>query len=1063
MKNKYVSALVSLSLVSMSMLPVASYADEIAETPGIEIQAVKLSEDYKDLKVLSPEMKDRFDYFIQQGAFQAESDDDFGVNKTITRDEFVKVANLIFLIPDDEALSNKYKEEFEKIGIITSDGMVVDGAESISRQDLAKYLIYGLGRVDEARKITPITDTSSANLDKVNITLSRFVTLALKLDIMKNQDDGYFYGDRLVTRRMLVEAAYETKRVYEAYKQAGTASGKISLTEAKPSGAKKVTVSFDNPVDLAKTEKMVLTVKKDGSVVSGAAEWASDKKSATITLESKLQKGSYSVELSGLEDAEVDKKSAEFTAEDERIKELQFANPTDQLGRSKVIIEFKQVNQYGEQTQVPAGMFDIRASGNPVQTIPDKQAFKLDLSQEKRGSGVLISIRDRTNGLTLNKTFRVGDRSLVSKIDLGKLTIKDNKDTLQPGSKAYLAFTAYDQYGNKMDDLEELQNGIYMRVDGEQMFVDKGEHTFYDYDNDGFPELELETETDYKQDAASTLFLTALGSGQTVSKSMSLVTPKVPASIAIKEYTSVLAEGDADKAIELEIRDAEGYAFSPEERAALVKAGKVKVRSSGDLKLASTEEGGPIPLTGGNAGKVLIEEVTGTGKASIEVELLEIDKKATAEYTLMDKRVPSAVEKLDFEPGQLYPLLTETGKTASVKMNIKDQYDEVYTPTSDEYQVVYKMQKLNGADGALTGVHNSNKQLVLNDTNQSMRLKAKDAAGGKNYFSLTPVTDASKLGSYSLSATLVKTKKDPSEPDPTKWPIITELGTLTGIAQSYSWKEYDKNDLNYYLNTDTSLFAVGKFFIDQGIIEKKYETHREELKVDLADADFIFKNRKDFSKDIEKSIAAKNKDGIETAIPLAPITSVTFSVPKIVAVDNPIRPTRWVGLNPGSTVATIGYTTPGGTKFLKVNLTVFTSNLTFTELKIGNTSGTMSAFTNEIDDYYIWDDKLLKNISVKDDVGNQFINSANKAKNTFSEVLTPLLNNFGITIALTDVTYKPGTSDADKDTFYMTDNYKLVFKPKSGVYSKEKVNLQSFTIKVTGPDKGSKSLTVNLK
>ncbi|ULL17121.1 hypothetical protein DVH26_23360 [Paenibacillus sp. H1-7] len=1058
MKKKYVSALVSLSLMSMSMLPVASYADEIAETPGIEIQAIKLSEDYKDLKVLSPEMKDRFDYFIQQGAFQAESDDDFGVNKTITRDEFVKVANLIFLIPDDEALSNKYKEEFEKIGIITSDGMVVDGAESISRQDLAKYLIYGLGRVDEARKITPTTDTSSANLDKVNITLSRFVTLALKLDIMKNQDDGYFYGDRLVTRRMLVEAAYETKRVYEAYKQAGTAAGKISLTEAKPIGAKKVTVSFDNPVDLAKTEKMVLTVKKEGSVVAGAAEWASDKKSATITLESKLQKGSYSIELSGLEDAEVDKKSAEFTAEDERIKELQFANPTDQLGRSKVIIEFKQVNQYGEQTQAPAGMFDIRASGSPVQTIPDKQAFKLDLSQEKRGSRVMISIRDRTNGLMVSKTFTIGDRGIVSKIDLGKLTIKDNKDTLQPGNKAYLAFTAYDQYGNLMDDLEELQDGIYMRVDGEQMFVDKGENTFVDYNNDGYPELELETETDYKQDAASTLFLTALGSGQTVSKPMSLVTLKVPASIGIKEYTSVLAEGDADKVIELEIRDAEGYAFSPQERAELVKAGKVRVRSTGDIKLASVEDGGPIPVTGGNAGNVVIKEVTGTGKASIEVELQDIDKKATAEYTLMDKRVPTAIEKLEFEPGQLYPLITEAGKSTSVKINIKDQYDEVYTPTSDEYQVLYHLQKVNGADGALTGVYSANKQIVLNDTNQSIRMKAKDVAGGKNNFSLTPV--ANKLGSYSLTATLVRTKKDPDETDSTKWPIITELGSLTGMAQSYTWKEYDKNDLNYYLNADTSLFAVGKYMIDQGFIEKSNENRREELKADLNDAAYIFKNRKDFTKEI--NIRAKNKDGIDTEIPSAPITSVTFTDPKIAAVDNPIRPTRIVGLNPGTTVAIVGFSTPGGTKILRVNLTVFTSNLAFKELKVDNTKPT-DVFATEIDGYHVWDNKYLKKITVNDDLNNPFVNSADKSKNTSTEILTPLLGTFGVTITLTDVTYKPGTSEADRDTFYMTDNYKLVFKPKSGVYSKDKVNLQSFNINVTGPDGKPKTLMVNLK
>ncbi|MCS7459790.1 hypothetical protein N0M98_06510 [Paenibacillus doosanensis] len=1006
-----------------------------------------LADQYNDLKALPDELKNRFNFFLAKGVLQAEAEDDFGIDQMITRSEFVRVSETIFASEDDEALTNKFRTEFEKLGLITSDGMVVDGDSNISRQDFAKYLIYGIGKADEARKVTPITDASPSNLDKVSNTLARFVTMALQLNIMQNQDDGHFYGDRMVTRRMLVESAYEAKRVYEELTM--IEEGKISVTEAKPTGARKVTVAFDKAVDSTKSSRAVLTVKKDGVEWPGTLAWSEDKKSATITLESKLRKGSYTVELSGLDDDSVETKTAEFTAEDERAEKLEFVNSSDQLPRSKVIVDFRQLNQYGEQTEAAAGMFDVYASRISVSNVPREQAFKLDLSEEKRGSSIMVSIYDRTNDLRVNKSFVIGDFAIVSKIKLGKLAIHGSKQYLQPGNKAYLSFTAYDQYGYRMDNLEDLETGIYKRVEGESLFSNMKDNTFEDYDNDGYPELVLETYSDFKHDTSSVLHLMSMGSGEDASLRISVVTPKVPASVEVKEPSGVIAEGDKNLSLELIVRDAEGYVFSTQEKLDLYKSGELQVRSTGGIKLPSSSDGGAV----NSGGNIAILEATGSGKASIEASLRDSGQKTVRDLDVKDERVPVTLERLDFDQTHVYRLIPEANKGFTFKFNIKDQYDEVFTPTSNEYQMEYELKRIGGDEGAYTGKATGGGKQAINDANPVIRQLAKDAAG--KGVEVTPATK--KLGSYSLTARLVKAKQDSKETDPTKWPIAAEISSMTARTQSFTWAELNSKDreLNYYAEMDSSYFAVGKFLIDQGIIQRS----NKEKKIAIeSDAKYILANKSNLVKDF-KNIVAKDKDGFDISIPTPKITSVVFSTPNIVSVDNPSDPKKIVALNPGSTTALIGFTTPNGTKTVQMNLTVFASDLKFSELKY---SGAKTISPSDINDYYIWDTKF-SNLQVKDDLNNTFTNTADKSQNKNSEMATPFLDLFGVSITLADVTYKAGTKEEDKDTLYMTDDYKLVFKPKSGQYSMDKVNLQGFTIKAVGPDQKEKNVVVTLK
>ncbi|UUZ96467.1 hypothetical protein LJK87_20475 [Paenibacillus sp. P25] len=642
------------------------------------------------------------------------------MNQLITNEEFIKAAKVIFSLPSDKTLTkSSYIEEFKKLGIISVDGVVLDPDQTISRQTLAKYLIYGLGLANDARKVTPITDTSIANVDRVDSSINKFVTLAMQLNIMSNQEDGRFHGsDRYVTRAGLVEAAYEAKKLYASTQ--AEAPSKVSIAEVKVTGARKVAVTLNKIVD---TEKAMLTVKQDGTELAGTTEWSDDRKTATITLDLKLKKGSYTIELSGLDAASLDKKSAEFTAEDEQFKSLEFVNPSDTLARSKVIVAFKQTNQYGEQTDLVASRFDIMVGGGSgPQNMTNKQEFKLDLSRESRGARIPVTLIDREHHVTVSKVFTVGDPAIVSKLEVGELKYKDNKKYLQPGNKAYLPIKVYDQYGNRMDDPEDWKKGVITLFTGDHLIEEKGQLVFYDFGDDGELEMELEAIPSLTRDSTTILNLVAAGSGQTVLKRISVLTPKKPATLEIPDPPSFLAEGDTNKLLELKIRDAEGREFDPDERAELVKAGKLAVYSSGDLKLGSMVEGetGPIELSGIGKGNIRIQEVlAGNGTASIEVKLTDIQQSATAKIDLMPKRVPKTLEKSDFEPSLQYTVIQ--GKSASPKFKIMDQYGVEYTTASEDYQVEFKLERLDGAPGAFTGVSTKNGNLKLTDANPVIR------------------------------------------------------------------------------------------------------------------------------------------------------------------------------------------------------------------------------------------------------------------------------------------------------------------------------------------------------
>ncbi|MBD0378661.1 S-layer homology domain-containing protein [Paenibacillus sedimenti] len=223
--KKFVFSLVSILLLTLTVLPFAFAADAGMET---QTAAVKKADDFKDLKDLPQDEKDKFDALIQGGVFNGLTDDTFGLDARMNRAQFAKVAAIIFDLSVDETLTTSsftdvrsddpansyalpYIEALKKAGLTNgydAEGKTYKPAGDVSRQELAAFLIRGLGMDDQAKSASPVNDNS------VDDWAKGYVALALEKNILTNQADGTFGGKVSATRKMLALASYEAKQLF---------------------------------------------------------------------------------------------------------------------------------------------------------------------------------------------------------------------------------------------------------------------------------------------------------------------------------------------------------------------------------------------------------------------------------------------------------------------------------------------------------------------------------------------------------------------------------------------------------------------------------------------------------------------------------------------------------------------------------------------------------------------------------------------------------------------------------------------------------------------------------
>lgn len=1042
--KKYISLLLSLLLLSMTLLPCV-YAEEIvAETeqseaastvqdatasqdaPASQEKAVKTAEDYEDVKVLPPEIKEAFDFFIRAGAIKPQSETVLGINRVLTKQDFIDVAKVAFTTPPSKAVGDEgtttvkrttIEERIYQLGITNREGYVYEPNGKVNRESLAKYLIYGIDMVDFARKAEIIIDDSINNFDSVSQAIRRFVSVCITKGLMSRQDDGYFNGDREANLLMLVQGAFQGKLLYERMNDTSI----LTMLEAIPVGARRVQIKFNHPVNKEIAE---LNITKDGYRVVGSTEWSQDNASAIIVLEKKLTSGAYVAAISGYDEKSINVKSLEFIAEDEKFDKLVFANDSDYLPRSKVLVQFKLTNQYGETSEQLASHFSIDISRNhfPEYAAID-QGFQIDLSEEKRNARILITIEEEDLHIRLSKSFIVSDVAVVSKIELGDLIYEESTTYLEPGKRAYLSFAAYDQYGYRVVDTDRLGNDLLKMFQGNNIFKESRKNVFEDKNNDGYPEMVFEADDDLEENDSTTVHFVATGSGQSASKVISVFAPKKPAIIVFSD-PNIFADEDTNKTVGFKVRDSEGYDFSADEVVALVTANKLKVRSNGRITLGVSDpttstDSGAIPITGAARGSnIRIANVTGEGKAVIEAELVDVNHIATQELTLRPKREVKKV-LVDTHIAKVLPT-----KKKDINFNFYDQYETDFSST--DYKVEYKLERLSGDAGAFTTA-----TINLNDKTPVVikNLSTSTSQG------VSVVAAANKSGIYRVTATLIN-------------PDNARVSSASFTAESVKAADL-QDELKYSidLSSSTSMFAFGKYTIDSDWMEKSTSEERDR-KAGEKEGEYLFNNRNGLYSTYQ--LKALDKYGVDVSL------TGDFQILSIKPLDPEIiyfKPGKLIGLNPGTTKILTTINSAGKIRSFETDVSVNYSQLIAKpdSLKTQNKDN-MNINKSQLNGRYIWESQngpLLGWVQISDESGNTFRNVSdfgkpNDTSKTFQN-LTPVMDIMAVSFELGDVTHS--TTDITKqDTFYMTDEYKLVYEQKGSTPT-----LKNFRLTVKGP------------
>ncbi|OXM87961.1 S-layer homology domain-containing protein [Paenibacillus rigui] len=245
------------------------------------------SSQFKDLGNLPQEQKVKFDELISSGVFSGLSDDTFGLDAQMDRAQFAKVASLIFSLSVDKTLTSStfndvpsdhwsltYVEALKKAGLTNgydSEGKTYNPSGAVSRQELAAFLIRGIGLDDAAKKATPVTDST------VDDWAKGYVALALEKNILTKLDDGSFGGKAPATRKMLALASFESKKLFAEVKKPAETPG---TQPATPTPA-PTTPSKGGDVS-AKGKKAIIT----SDVNTGNAKLRDEEKPVVSRLES---------------------------------------------------------------------------------------------------------------------------------------------------------------------------------------------------------------------------------------------------------------------------------------------------------------------------------------------------------------------------------------------------------------------------------------------------------------------------------------------------------------------------------------------------------------------------------------------------------------------------------------------------------------------------------------------------------------------------------------------------------------------------------------------------------
>ncbi|MDQ0888971.1 hypothetical protein QFZ81_004059 [Paenibacillus sp. V4I9] len=1050
--NKKISLFLSFLLLCYCFAPLA-YADDAASqtsqttatpstiptvTPSSSVTSdTYLADQFGDLKSVSKDDKKKINSLLKMEAIDTASADSFGLDQQITRAQLAKSVAIVLGIRIDRMVTvssfsdikwddpaRVYIEALKNSALSYGVMDKYNPSGQVTRQELAMLLIKGLGLDEKVKNETPSKD------ETVDNTYKTYVAYALKLKIMTNQVDGKFGGNVPVSRETLALAAYEAMQQHFTTAK----PAKASIAEVTLTGTGKISVRLNRDVDI---DKAILNITKYGSdtAMPSSTEWADDNRNATLETDT-LTYGKYTVELSGLDVGSMDKSKIEFISEVGKIKNLEIVTSAEKLAKSKVRIEFKATNQYGENEILSASDLNIMigAQNRKVDFYPGENAFTIDLSKELMDSKVMVSLLEKRSFKTASKTFIVGDIPIVSKIEIGELKIPGGQLIFKAGVRAYLKFKAYDQHGYPVVDSEIMNMGIHKSFTATGNVINQtGGNDFVDFDNDGFPEMQMEANTDL--DGDKEVIVNLFSAGEQVSTTINVTALKTPATVVIKPLTEPAAEGDGEKFFGLVIKDSTGYEFSTSEIVEAETSGRISVYATGGIVLEADTltRGGRQVAIRSTDGQIRVKEVKAAGPASINVRLNALNELVTLPINIEKPRKPNSL-KLDTESTVSVTLFS--GIKPTTLFRIYDQYGIEYNSNQTGYKIEMKLEKISGDTGAISGTTSSG-GVVLSDANPKLLRDINQIANR----AITVTPDSTRKGSYRLTATLVQVDES-----------LQTLETLDTLSVSLNVVDIKKADLVYSLDIGDGLSAAGKLFYDWGNTKS------------VTDATYLFSNPGYNVPGKDVVVVAKDSSGYKVAYN-PKVKWLAVSDPTIIAFNkdafNKGETPRFIGINGGKTTLKVFFDTPLGQKDLSMEYAIAADPMDVSDLKINNKSPIKVPKTQlpdktfvptNLNGLFVWDTRLMGQIQAVTNYGS-FVNQKCTVNTTTcltgqQDQITPVNNILQTTMWISDIVYTE-TDTKKQDMISIGSDFKVTY---TRVGSSGANNIKQFTINFVSQD-----------
>lgn len=917
----------------------------------------------------------KYQALVDKGVLKGNPDGDARLDANLNRAEFATIAIAISGLAPEKPATATFSdvnskqwwygaiEAAAKAGLVEGYNGKFDPKANVTVEQVIKVAVQAAGlEIDEKAEAVEGASTWAAPYIKAALDAGLIATgLDYKAD---------------ATRGQTILVGYS---VYEKLNEVIPA--KASITSAKATGVKKVTVELNKALD---DTKATLSLKKGTLAVGTSTKWADDKKSAVLELtDVVIGEGEYTVTLGGLDAADLDVTTAKFTGEKEQVKSIEFVNTNDTLARSnKNIVKIKASNQYGENAAANAGSYTVYAGLNNdvfVKLTKDAVTGELLLTLDttiketngndryQAGSGVIaVNIFNNDSHVSATKNFKMGTPPYVTKLEISPVQYSNGKDYLgAKGENAIINVNQFDQYGNIMPyDSARDDTGLRFVLNGYEPNL---KSTIGDSNNDDIPDIKLSLLNNV--DKSVKFPFQVNNQAGTASGEISLQSSKTANKVEFGDIDGNVAAGDAKAYLPVVAYDANGDQLSVNDL--------VNAQNSGRITFSVSTGTYQFVTFGENKGKLEIGAIPTSPRSVISVTAIIATANASSVapklIQVQDARVPSTIKVASGD--ETKKKIVEDG-VSEFKYVILDQYGKEL----GEFKNIASDGSIT-ATAAAAGNDVTSYHVVVSETHTAnLVVKDRDTSAtvtGSVYYQGAAVANYNKGFKFETTSALnndnatfavevVKTKYSGSTA------VTTEVAKLSRKIESTD------DTLTYSVGAVTDLFNA----IDSRSV-------RSNLFVSADDQRDVEKSA--FVKSI--SLSATDAAGNSVAIPNT-ITLASSNNPVVAIAIADGGKAKVLGNSKGTTSVAISYTTSKGAVERKT-VTVNTKDdlLVASKISAGNGNKTITATTDNAFE--------AMNLKVTDNYGVAYEGTVAKEYNYL----------FGVTFSVSNVKLADGVTE----------------------------------------------------